>query len=248
MPRCETGSFEIDDTRVAYTVQRSARRRRTIALYVDSGGVRVLAPARTGLAALQALLRERTGWIARRLAWLRLQRPAETARPLIHDDAAFFQGESLPVRVTRDPARPSGCVLDQGTITMNVALPEIAGEALREEVRLELLLWYKRQARRVFRERLDHWEERLGVTYRRVIVASPTRRWGSCNARNDIRLNWRLMLAPPDLLDYVAAHELCHVLHKDHSRRFWDCLNRVMPDCKARRQRLRSWECGAKED
>ncbi len=79
----------------------------------------------------------------------------------------------------------------------------------------------------------------LGVRYRKLMLTEPERQWGSCNAQNVIRLNWRLIMAPLSLIDYVAAHELCHVPHKNHGPRFWRMLEKSMPDYKARRRQLR---------
>ena len=138
---------------------------------------------------------------------------------------------------------PLGCRLEANALLVNLAAT-LTAKTLREETRLELLLWYKGQARRDFRERLAVWAERLNVRHGRVIVSSPRRRWGSCSFRNDIRLNWRLMLMPPALIDYVVAHELCHVRHKHHGKSFWAELATVMPDWKTRRQGLRQWEGG----
>jgi predicted metal-dependent hydrolase len=204
----ETGFLSVGAAHAPDTVRRSAKRRRTVAFYIESGGaVRILAPARMGDAALYALLRQKEKWIAGRLEQ---QRRAES---IGQNDTVFYRGVSLPLDVTNDAARPSGCILKENRVEINVALPEPSHAALRAEARTELALWQKREARREFRGRLDHWAEGLGVKYRRLIVADQARRWGSCNARNDIRLNWRLIMLPPDLLDYVAAHELCDVRH-----------------------------------
>jgi len=133
-------------------------------------------------------------------------------------------------------------MLQNGAIKINIPDAALSPKVLREEAHLELMLWYKKQARRVFQERMAYWAGLLDVNPGRLIVTNPSRRWGSCNAKDDIRLNWRLIMAHPALLDYVAAHELCHIRHKNHARAFWRCLAAVMPDYKIRRQELRVWE------
>jgi len=177
-------------------------------------------------------------WRKRRLR----RKPAAPDAPRFVDGETFFHlGEAVALRVTQDEAVALGCLREGDALRVNLAAA-LSAQNLREEARLELLLWYKREARRDFRERLAVWAARLDVGHGRMIVTSPRRRWGSCNYRNDIRLNWRLMLLPPTLIDYVVAHELCHVRHKHHGKSFWAELAGVMPDWKTRRQCLRQWE------
>ena len=237
----QTVNLELDD--LPCTVQRSARRRRTIALCLQPGGeLRVLAPAGLSLKKIENFLRQRTGWVRRKRESLRKQRPPELEESIKNGGHASFQGAACLLRITQEKARRAECHFRDGEININIPDDSLSPAALGEEARLELRLWYKKQARLDFQERLIYWSARLGVSYGRLIVTSPERRWGSCSARNDIRLNWRLIMAPPELADYVAAHELCHVVHKNHARAFWRCLGAVMPDYALRRRQLREWE------
>ena len=123
--------------------------------------------------------------------------------------------------------------------------PASGGEILaatsehHETIRLEILLWIKKRAKAKFRKRMEFWARLLGVTYRELKIANAGQRWGSCNAQNVIRLNWRLIMAPLAILDYIVVHELCHIRHKNHGVQFWAQVASVLPDHKARRKRLR---------
>jgi predicted metal-dependent hydrolase len=232
---------------VKYTVCRSARRRRTLALQIQQeGGIRVLAPERLSLKTIESFLRKRAGWIHRKLETRRQQRPRTQEDNIRDGGFATYRGAACLLRVTQSQNGRSGCAYTNGVIEIAVFGQGLSPAELGEEARLELRLWYKKQARREFQERVDHWAAKLGARPNRLIVTSPERRWGSCNARNVIRLNWRLILMPPPLLDYVVAHELCHVAHKNHARAYWRMLESVMPDCKQRRKQLREWERAAR--
>ncbi|MDD5586916.1 MAG: SprT family zinc-dependent metalloprotease [Alphaproteobacteria bacterium] len=238
-------SFKSDS--VPYTVCRSERRRRTLALRVEQdGGLRILAPEGLSLKKIESFLQRHMGWIRRKRKLRRPQRSVVPGEELGDGSLAPYRGESCLLKITQTPERRSSCVYANGVLEVAVSGRDLSSALLGEEARLELRLWYKKQARREFQERAGYWSARLGVSFGRLIVTSPARRWGSCNARNDIRLNWRLILAPPPLLDYVVAHELCHVLHKNHARAFWGALGEVMPDYKQRRRQLRAWEASAR--
>lgn len=73
------------------------------------------------------------------------------------------------------------------------------------------------------------------------MIRQQKRRWGSCNSRGELRLNWKLIMAPLPVLDYVVVHELCHLLHMDHSALFWADVGRVFPDYKTCRQWLKTY-------
>ena len=107
-------------------------------------------------------------------------------------------------------------------------LDEKALEALREETR-----------RRVS-ERLSYYAPLVGVSYGRVAIRAQHTRWGSCSGKGNLNFNLLLALTPPEVLDYVVVHELCHRKEMNHSSRFWQEVERVLPDYKTRRAWLKA--------
>ena len=96
---------------------------------------------------------------------------------------------------------------------------------------------YREAARSYFPERVQYYAAILQVTYGNITIRDQKTRWGSCSSRGNLNFNWRLMLAPPRVLDYVVVHELCHRKHMDHSPAFWQEVGDILPDYKA----LRKW-------
>ncbi|MDP9127735.1 MAG: M48 family metallopeptidase [Pseudomonadota bacterium] len=238
-PSPETGHIELGDRDVPFTVIRNARRKRTIAFTIDDNmGLRILAPSRARLSVIKTMLRKRSRWIEHKIAE-RQQSQALAPKPLGAREAVSYLGHFYKLNVTQDLDRPHGCHLRPRQCFVNIPLEMLSASALRDEVRLEIQLWLKKRARTKFQKRMDLWSEILGVRYKKLMLSNPEQRWGSCSVDNVVRLNWRLIMAPLPLLDYVVAHELCHVLHKNHSMRFWRCLGRVMPDYRERRRQLR---------
>ncbi|MFZ0254375.1 MAG: SprT family zinc-dependent metalloprotease [Gammaproteobacteria bacterium] len=111
--------------------------------------------------------------------------------------------------------------------------------AATEKLTSVLESWYQQQAWLFLPPRLRQLAEQLGVRPTRVTVRSQKTRWGSCSIRGTISLNWRLMLLPSVLADYVLAHELCHLRHLDHSSHFWALLSTLVPDYRKHRSALR---------
>ena len=110
-------------------------------------------------------------------------------------------------------------------------------EKTPSEKRLEAI--YRKAAREYFPKRVSHYARMLGVTYGKISIRDQKTRWGSCSSEGNLSFNWRLILAPPDVLDYVVIHELCHRKEMNHSKEFWALVESLMPEYKERRKWLR---------
>ncbi len=109
----------------------------------------------------------------------------------------------------------------------------------QEKVPEILKKWYIAQARKILNERVLVYSRGLGVEPARIAVRGQSKRWGSCSAKGNLNLNWKLVMAPPIILDYVVAHELCHLRHPNHQSEFWLMLGGLMPDYADRRDWLK---------
>lgn len=219
---------------IAYTVHKSARRRRTISLSFEAEkGLRVLAPIRTKPETIHRLLHDRLTWIERRAAALAGFEPLLPEKEFADGAAIPFLGKKIQVQAMI--GKPAFAL--EGD-ELRVSVKSDAPTLLRKQV----LEWYKAEARKVIFPRLEEWAEKIGVKYRNVYLSNARRLWGSCSARNDIRINWRIIMAPLPVLDCLLVHELCHVIHKNHSHRFWRLMDKHLPDHRACRQQMRLLE------
>jgi len=126
--------------------------------------------------------------------------------------------------------------LPEGVTPLPLSLPPGASAT---QVREAAEAWFKKMARALFEERLQHFAPQLGVQHRRLSLSGARTRWGSARTDGHIRLNWRLIHLPLAQIDYVVVHELAHLRVMDHSPRFWDTVGTVMPDYRERRRQLR---------
>ena len=95
------------------------------------------------------------------------------------------------------------------------------------------------QAKKIFPERTAYFAERMGVTYNRITIREQKTRWGSCSSAGNLNFNWKLVLMPSELLDYVVVHELAHRKEMNHSPRFWAVVEKELPDYRERREKLK---------
>jgi len=221
-------ALQVDDLAVQLV---RVRRRRHIELRVSpEGEVEVRGPWRCSALAASEVVRRHHGWLRRTLS--RLQGSPRHRPALVPGARIPLLDESLTLELRagqRPGARRSGDWL--------VVTTPGADEATRREV---LVRWYRREARDRLTSRLVALAGPLGVTPARVAVRGQRTRWGSCSARGTVSLNWRLLLVPAALADYVLVHELCHLRYLSHSPAFWAMVEGALPDWRERRARLRA--------
>lgn len=204
------------------------RGRRGVGLKVDETGLTVSAPGTMPLARIEALVRESERWIVRKVAeW-----SARRVPPASWCDGAPlpYLGGMLPL-VLASAARASARLAPGGLV---VATPDGSAESIRRAV----IAWYRRAARAYLSARLAELARRAGIAPPRLFLSSAMARWGSCNTRREVRLAWRLVKAPPELIDYVVCHELAHLRHMNHSAAFWAEVERQCPGHAELRKRL----------
>jgi len=226
--------YQYGQHRIEYSLRRSARR--TLSISVDrKEGVVARAPLNMPEQKILAFIAAKAGWILRHQ--LAQQALAATApwQPLAAGARLYYRGDNYRLEV-REP----GPGLRGQAVRLEDAQLIVSTHSAEEAVLRELLShWYRREAMRLLRPRIKCYSEQLGLPMPPLYIRTQARRWGSCNSAGEIRLNWRLVLLPPQLADYVCAHEVCHLKVMNHSARFWRLLGSLCPDWQATRRELR---------
>lgn len=203
-------------------------------MHVDVDGLTVRAPRWVSVREIEAVLAERSGWILRALeSWATrrrdvLPRTWETGAPLL------YRGRQLALALF--PARETSIQVDLFDLTVRHPLP---GDP--DRVELDVRRWFRSETERTIVPRVAHFASQLALPAPPVKLSNAAGEWGSCSQRGVVRLNWRLAHLPPELADYVVAHEVAHLVELNHSARFWALVAQLEPAFKARRRELREW-------
>jgi predicted metal-dependent hydrolase len=227
-------SIELDGRTVAFTLKRSSRR--TIGFSISREGLSVTAPRRVSEREIGRALESKSGWILSKLdAWA-----AKPARPpLVLETGARLPwlGGELELDLRGEGVRTT--VRRAGDRLVLKADPSLTGELRSRTLTGALQRFYKREGEALMAPKVEAYAAALGKPVRKVIVRDQKRRWGSCASDATIRLNWRLMGFPEDLIDYVCAHEAAHLVEANHSPAYWRVVDSLMPDWQVRRTRMR---------
>ena len=206
-----------------FRVRRSPRARRVRVSVDGAGEVEVVLPRRAPERAAAQAVRELTPWIVRRRRTL-ARAAAEIGRP---EGTVPYLGRDL--RLVPQPGRER--VHRRGD---ELLVPKRDAAAAIER-------FYRRRARAEIAPRLDAAVARARTSYTGLTIRGQRTRWASCSSTGAMSFNWRLLLAPPEILDYVVEHEVCHLEVMDHSPRFWALLASRVPDWRAHAAWLRRY-------
>ncbi len=207
--------------------------RASVELRVLPDGVRVFAPKSFPLRQADRLVAERADWIAEARARLDAYKAREENRyPMTEGMPVPVEGRPLTLRL-RWAARRSAWTEGADLILSG---PDLSPEAVREQLRDYLI----ERAKKRLAERLNHYAPLIGRSPGRVTIREQRTKWGSCSSQGNLNFNWKLIMAPPEALDYVVIHELCHLYDFNHSPKFWARVAAFQPDYATWRDFLRS--------
>ncbi|MGH8762839.1 MAG: M48 family metallopeptidase [Nitrosospira sp.] len=232
----EIRHISLNGKEVTYALKRC--RRRTIGMKIDGRGLTVRVPSRESLRWVESVLQSKADWVVKKLdEWENRQ-----SSTLVWEENAIFPLLGEPWRLA---TTANGMVQMTRTTTASSAaedrqlklpLPSVLTTRQIETIVME---WYRNQALVCFGQRIELYADKLGVALPRLRLSQARTQWGSCNMRGVVHLNWRLIQLPLDLVDYVVAHELSHLIEMNHSPMFWQTVERVYPGYKAARKELK---------
>jgi predicted metal-dependent hydrolase len=219
-------------TSIPYRIRRSERARRARIL-VDGDGIEVVVPSRFPLRDVEPFVEEKRAWIERTLARMRETELELPPARLADGGEVPYLGERLTLAVAVERRRKREHVARRGDELRLALPPEVT-------VRDALERWYRRRARAEVAPRLDAACARWGSAYTTLQIRGQRTRWASCSSSGAMSFNWRLLLAPPPVLDYVVEHEVVHLEVLDHSQRFWILLAERVPEWRRHERWLRA--------
>ncbi len=206
-------------------------RRRTLSLEITPAAELVVrAPLRATDSWIMKLVEEKRGWIEKKIAEAK-NRPTPGERRFVSGDAFLFLGRSYPLAVLE--GSNAGISLGDRLYIGEERLPECHGL---------LKAWYTQKAAEILPARVAGVAAILDYVPKKIRISDTRRRWASCSSTGTLSFCWRLILAPPEVIDYVIIHELVHLRQPDHSDRFWEKVKKAMPDYERHRHWLRENE------
>ena len=230
--------LEYHGERIPYRVETSNRK--TISIRVNHEEIVVRAPKTLSKRKITELVQTKANWIVEKYHEMKEVKPLIQPTDYREGSKFLYRGEVLTLKHRQ--GNQYGVKSGEGKVwlednELNVALTDFSVGAIQNI----LEQWYRHEARQRIEERVEYYSRRydFGKRVNRIFIKDQKSRWGSCSSKCNLNFNYRLIMAPDEVLDYVVIHELCHLKHMNHSVDFWNVVGEIMPDYKAFRAWLR---------
>lgn len=216
---------------VFYDLQRG--KRETIEVAILSGGkVRVKAPYRMPETAIRRFLKEKAPWVKEQLEKIEKSRREWMEKRFQDGSVFYYLGEPLKLSIKKSEGETVWQRDGQLLIDQTAATPQKRKEQLEK--------WYRIRAKENIESRVKVFAAKIGESPNKVTIKAQKTRWGSCSSLGNLNFNWRLIMMPQKIIDYVVVHELCHLKEMNHSLAFWNRVEEIMPDYRNRRKWLKN--------
>ncbi len=232
--------IQYGNTKIFYSVKKT-NRKKTIALQVrpDLQVVILVPPFLRDEFIRQAVLK-RAPWIIEKKRKLKQIHAGMSKKEFVSGEAFHYLGRQYRLKVVRSDVKKAAlCRLANGRFLVEV-VSGLSERAAVDAVREKLTEWYRERAEVKIRERVRAYTGVIGKEPKEVLLGNQEKRWGSCSRSGVLRFNWRIIMAPISVMDYVVVHELCHHIHSNHSPEFWHAVESVIPDYLGKRNWLKA--------
>lgn len=204
-------------------------KRRTFGLRVGSDAtLTVRAPLRADIKLIEKIVAEKSAWITKKQEEALKKGKDVVTHQFEAGESFYCLGQGYPLTIA-----------EQGkTLTFesdNFFLPQKYSYKGKEV----FIKWYKAKALSYIQERVDYYSNQMGLSYKSIRISSAKKRWGSCSGKKNLGFSWRLILAAPEIIDYVVVHELAHLKHHNHAKTFWLYVESILPNYKVSKKRLK---------
>lgn len=220
--------LSIGEIKIPYTIKYSKRKSIGIEITYD-GKMSVKAPINTKLSKIEELLLMKKEWILHHI------NHSEQRQKVKEDGEILFLGERLQIQVVNQPLNVIGIQKVENKLVIRKP------NEFPMDIHRVIEDWMRRQAADMIRELVEHYSTVMNVTYNNITIKDQKTRWGSCSSKGNLNFNYRLIMAPKEVLQYVIVHELSHRVHMDHSKDFWRTVEQVIPEYRQYREWLKEY-------
>jgi predicted metal-dependent hydrolase len=216
---------------VKYHLKKSLRARHMRLEIRLESGLSVIVPRRYDLLSVKRFLQLKSRWILNKLAECQLLQQ-RLATPVFNN--VTYLGKNLKLIEIQSRQEYAQVSLNPDKIIISAETAERTGQVLKE--------WYLQEAKDLITQKAVAFSKKMGIKYNKLAIKSARTRWGSCSRLGNLSFNWKLIMVPEIVIDYVIIHELCHLKRMDHSHKFWELVKEYSPECYTHRKWLKEHE------
>jgi len=213
---------------------KRTNRKKTASIKIEQGVVQVIVPQNLPQKEIDDLLKQKSDWIRKKMI-IQQSVPVSKPKEFVYGESFTYLGRNYRLKVLTGQLQP--VKLKQGYLQVTVPMEQKSDQAL---IRKLLQDWYLDRASDKLEQKSIKYSEQMGVQPTKIKVKEYKSRWGSCNSRGEISYNWKIIMTPHRIVDYLVVHELSHLIHHNHSKQYWNQVRSIVPDYQDRRDWLKT--------
>lgn len=228
-------SYEYGTETIEFAVEY--RKRKTLSIVVEAPrAITVIAPVGSTEDRIMETVKAKSKWIIQKLFEIKEMEYRKRNKEYINGESFIYMGRNYSLQiVVNETIREPETKLSKGKFFVTV--PSKSDDAIK----LALENWYKDKAKEKIAERIAYYQPSFDINPKRLVIKDQQKRWGSCTKSHELLFNWKCVMAPSAVLDYIVVHEMCHMVYMNHSKEFWQMVKKVLPDYEARKELLRNY-------
>jgi hypothetical protein len=225
--------------KINFEVKRG-NRKKTVAIHVSPNAlVTVLVPQYLDEEKIRMIVQKRAHWIIERQEQIKKNKDSNSVKEFVSGESFPYLGKYYRLKVMKSTTdTEEKCRLVGGRLVVEVNAKSDS-ENDRKAIKAALMDWYLQHAEEKIKERVSRFARLIGKRPNSTKIKNQEKRWGSCSRTGIIRFNWKIIMAPISIMDYVIVHELCHLFYPHHSPQFWQRVQSIIPDYKKRQHWLK---------
>ena len=225
--------------KISFEVKRG-NRKKTVAIHVSPNAfVTVLVPQYLDEEKIRMIVQKRAHWIIERQEQIKKNKDSNSVKEFVSGESFPYLGKYYRLKVMKSTTDiEEKCRLVGGRLVVEVNAKSDS-ENDRKAIKTALMDWYLQHAEEKIKERVSRFARLIGKRPNSTKIKNQEKRWGSCSRTGIIRFNWKIIMAPISIMDYVIVHELCHLFYPHHSPQFWQRVQSIIPDYKKRQHWLK---------
>lgn len=225
---------------IEYSIKRG-KRKKTVAINIlPTSQVAVLAPDFVSREKIKIIVAEKAKWIIEKQEYFKNLSTLFPEKDFISGEQILFLGRRYRLKVNEIIKDQFSKPKLQGRRIFVTVKKNIEPERRKETVKNLLIKWYVHEAEKIVARRIKKYSNMIGTVPQGIIIKEQKKRWGSCSAKGVLRFNWKLVMAPMSIIDYIIVHELCHLKVKNHSKEFWGLVSLIIPKYRERKDWLKN--------
>ncbi|WP_201777706.1 M48 family metallopeptidase [Ornithinibacillus californiensis] len=228
-------SIEYGTRTIEFSVE--FRKRKSMEISVEPPNiVNVVVPLDTTVEMIDQKVKKKAQWIVQKLFLFKDMEYQKINRELVNGESFMYLGRNYSLQLIKDEnIKEPNVKLFQGKFY--ITTPNMN----QDQLRAALEKWYREKTLEKVSEKVSYFQHLFKKKPNGIKVKEQHKRWASCTSKNELLFNWRCVMAPSHVIDYIVVHEMCHMYHPNHSQEFWDLLSSVMPDYERRKEWLKNF-------